>query len=80
MRWYTELASNNPDLVKFVPSIGKSTEGRNQPAVHITAAETSEYRVFFQCQIHARELRHQVFWCQSIAICSLENPSISVPS
>ena len=60
VEWYSDLAKGNPNLVKFVESIGNSMEGRNQPAVHITAAGTSQYRVFLQCLIHARELLHQV--------------------
>ena len=60
VEWYSDLAKQNPNLVKFVESIGNSMEGRNQPAVHITAAGTSQYRVFLQCLIHACELLHQV--------------------
>lgn len=54
--WYKELAQKHADLVKYVPSIGASVEGREQPAVHITSGKTkSPLKVYFQCQIHARE-------------------------
>ena len=53
LEWYTNLASNNPDVMRFVPSIGKSVEGRDQPAVHITDGWQTKDKVYFQCQIHA---------------------------
>ena len=56
MEWYTELAASNPDVVKFVPSIGKSVEGRDQPAVHITDGWQAKDKVYFQCQIHASKM------------------------
>jgi len=31
-----ELAENHPDIAEFVPSIGKSVEGRHIPVIHIT--------------------------------------------
>ena len=48
---------NNTDLVKFVPSIGKSLEGRDMPAIHITATDGGEHvnKIYLQCQIHARK-------------------------
>jgi len=56
VNWYSELSMDNPDIVKFVPSIGKSVEGRDMPAVHITASTSSDtMKIYFQCQIHARE-------------------------
>ena len=40
-----------------MPSIGKSVEGRDMPAVHITAATAANHpKIYFQCQIHARKL------------------------
>ena len=55
------MAERNPGLVRFNSSIGAKTQnGFDQPAVHITAAGNSGCRVFFQCQIHARELFHQL--------------------
>ena len=54
MNWWSKLADDNKDLVKYVPSIGKSFEGRDQPAVHITASVEPEVKkIYFQCQIHA---------------------------
>ena len=51
--WYQDLEGKFPLLVKFVESIGKSIEGRDQPAVHITAAANPTKKIYFQCQIHA---------------------------
>ena len=53
VKWYQDLAEKFSDLVRFVPSIGKSYEGRDQPAVHITAATEDTKKIYFQCQIHA---------------------------
>ncbi|TPX59144.1 hypothetical protein PhCBS80983_g02677 [Powellomyces hirtus] len=55
--WYKALATANPTLVTFVPSIGKTVQGRDIFAVKITsptnAAAKRQY--FFQGLIHARE-------------------------
>ena len=51
--WYKTLASDNSNVVKYVESIGKSVEGRDQPAVHITTANGNVNKIYFQCQIHA---------------------------
>ena len=56
VEWYADLAANNPDVIKFVPSIGKSVEGRDQPAVHITDGWQEKDKVYFQCQIHASKM------------------------
>lgn len=55
VQWYQEFEAKFSDLVKFVPSIGKSYEGRDLPAVHITAPESpsDSPKIYFQCQIHA---------------------------
>ena len=53
MNWYEELSKKFPEIVKFVPSIGKSVEGRDMPAVHITASSADALKIYFQCQIHA---------------------------
>ncbi len=54
MDWWEKLAEDNPKLVKYTESIGKSFEGRDQPAVHITASENLDVKqIYFQCQIHA---------------------------
>jgi len=56
VNWYSDLASQYPNIVTFIPSIGKSYEGRNQPAVRITGLRGSNKpSIYFQCQIHARE-------------------------
>lgn len=59
MEWYADLAANNADVIKFVPSIGKSVEGRDQPAVHITDGWQEKDKVYFQCQIHASKTKSQ---------------------
>ena len=53
VKWYQDLADKFPSLIRFVPSIGKSYEGRDQPAVHITSAAEPTKNIYFQCQIHA---------------------------
>ena len=53
VNWYEELSQNFPEIIKFVPSIGKSVEGRDMPAVHITASTADALKIYFQCQIHA---------------------------
>ena len=55
--WYEEMSGAFPQLTKFVPSIGKSLEGRDMPALHITATGGGEEvnKIYFQCQIHASE-------------------------
>jgi len=57
----TELKSLNtrfPSLTKFVPSIGKSVEGRDIPAIHVSNLgfkNASVPRIFFEGGQHARE-------------------------
>lgn len=54
-QWYQDLGSSS-NLVTFTSSIGKSAEGRDQPAVKITApGGGSKPKIYWQCQIHARE-------------------------
>lgn len=54
--WYQSLAATYPTLTTWVPSIGKSFEGRDQPAIHFTAPGGSNKKtIYVQCQIHARE-------------------------
>ena len=56
VNWYRDLSLEYSDIVIFVPSIGKSLEGRDTPAVHITAAGTTpKQKYYLQCLIHARE-------------------------
>ncbi len=64
MKWYEELASSNPGIVKFVASIGKSVEGRDLPAVHIG---TGAKQIYFQCQIHASK-RVQIMLISSVCL------------
>ncbi len=54
-QWYEQLASCHPDLVTYVSSIGQTVEGRDTPAVHITATgnKTDTLKIYFQCVIHA---------------------------
>lgn len=52
--WWDKLATDNADLVVYHESIGKSKEGRDQPAIHITSNEDPNVKtIYFQCQIHA---------------------------
>lgn len=51
-----ELCEENSNVCNFVSSIGKSFEGRDQPAVHIRGqTNPNGFKIYFQCQIHARE-------------------------
>jgi len=57
IKWYEEVASQYSEIVKYEPSIGKSYEGRDLPAVHITGSSSPDvFKMYFQCQIHASEL------------------------
>jgi len=52
------LAAAHPNLSKFIPSIGKSIEGRDIPAIYLGASgfnNASAQRIFFQGEQHARE-------------------------
>ena len=54
VNWYFDLYDKYINLVRYVPSIGKSEEGRDQPAIHITAStDLDPMKYYFQCQIHA---------------------------
>jgi len=54
--WYQGLAETYPSIVTYIASIGKSFEGRDQPAVVVTGTRgTNKPSIYFQCQIHARE-------------------------
>jgi hypothetical protein len=56
LTWFNQLAKENPNHVKLVPSIGKSFEGRDIFAVHLTNPNNVEKKqVWFQSLIHARE-------------------------
>ncbi|KAI0244404.1 hypothetical protein L0F63_003033 [Massospora cicadina] len=56
VNWYRALAKKHPTVVKFIPSIGKSAEGRNLSAIHITNSNHKQKKkVWFQSLIHARE-------------------------
>ena len=51
------MATQYSELVKYVPTIGQSYEGRDMPAIHITANTAPEtFKIYFQCQSHASEL------------------------
>ena len=57
IKWYEELANRYTDIVTYYPSIGKSYEGRDMPAVHITGSTAPNiFKIYFQCQIHASKL------------------------
>ena len=45
----------------YIPSIGETHEGREMPAVLLTASrDYNRKKVYMQCQIHARELSPQM--------------------
>jgi len=51
------LSTNNPNHVNFIPSIGKSLEGRDIPAVRICGSNNCDKapKVYVQGLLHARE-------------------------
>ena len=50
------MARQYPNLIQYVPSIGKSSEQRDISAVHITASnDPNRFRFYIQCLIHASE-------------------------
>ncbi|XP_062502732.1 zinc carboxypeptidase-like [Corticium candelabrum] len=51
--WYQELSSVYSELVKY-EVIGFSGKDREMPAIRIGAEDANE-KIYFQCQIHARE-------------------------
>lgn len=56
--WFQALSVKHQDLVRFVPSIGQSVQGRDLFAVHISAnisSSTKKPKVWFQSLIHPRE-------------------------
>ncbi|KAJ3149562.1 hypothetical protein HDU89_003615 [Geranomyces variabilis] len=58
VEWYQNLTATFPNLVTFLPSIGKTVEGRDIFAVIITGANNTaapKPQFFFQGLIHARE-------------------------
>lgn len=54
--WYQALAASYPTLAKFTPSIGTTLEGRALFGFTFTGRNgVNKPKIFFQCQIHARE-------------------------
>ena len=54
--WYKKLSEQFPELVRFVPSIGKSIEGRDIFAIHLTSpVKGTKKQFYFESLIHARE-------------------------
>ena len=66
MNWYKELAEKN-NVVTYTESIGKSYEGRDQPAIRIVAKDDVNMKIYFQCQIHARKVHCIHHNTQSVA-------------
>lgn len=59
LKFYKYLAEKNPDLVSVVDSVGKTHEGRNLFAVHLTSTKSNntapKKMIWWQSNIHARE-------------------------
>lgn len=55
--WYEDLANTYSDFATFIDSIGTTLEGRDQFAFTFTSSNGTALKpkIFFQCQIHARE-------------------------
>lgn len=54
--WYQDLAAQYPSLVTYIPTIGQSFEGRDQPGLRITSTRGgNKPSIYMQSQIHARE-------------------------
>eukprot|EP00158_Paraphelidium_tribonemae_P004291 Partr_v1_DN26677_c5_g1_i3_m69237 putative Carboxypeptidase len=72
-KWYSDLATANPKLLRFVASVGQSVEGRDLFAVHLTSDKgdvKTKKQVYFQSQIHARE------WISGAAVQYITNQLI----
>ena len=51
-------ASANSNIMRYIPSIGSTHEGRDMPAILLTASKSpNRKKVYMQCQIHAREFK-----------------------
>ena len=63
VEWYEALAADNPRIVKFEQSIGKSYEGRDMPVVTISSGESTndDNIIYSQCQIHASK-SNSIHW------------------
>ncbi|KAK9674945.1 hypothetical protein K7432_016770 [Basidiobolus ranarum] len=56
VQWLQQLSTKYPDLVTLVPSIGKTTLGKDIPALKITSSNgTQKKKIWFQGLQHARE-------------------------
>ena len=58
VQWYKHLAETYPHLVTFIPSIGKTVNGKDMVAVKITSSNgtlTEKPQLYFQGLQHARE-------------------------
>ncbi|ORX88844.1 peptidase M14, carboxypeptidase A, partial [Basidiobolus meristosporus CBS 931.73] len=56
VQWLQQLSKKYPDLVTYVPSIGKTTLGKDIPALRITSKNGGEKKkIWFQGLQHARE-------------------------
>ncbi|KAK9761651.1 hypothetical protein K7432_013302 [Basidiobolus ranarum] len=56
VQWLQQLSKKYPDLVTLVPSIGKTTLGKDIPALRITSKNgATKKKIWFQGLQHARE-------------------------
>jgi len=55
VEYMTALAGRFAGLAEFIPSIGKSVEGRDIPALRIRQGKSAPKTIFFSGGIHARE-------------------------
>jgi hypothetical protein len=53
--WYQNFATANPSIIRWIPSIGSSFEGRAMPAIVVSNAAANAPSIYMQCLIHARE-------------------------
>jgi murein tripeptide amidase MpaA len=71
-QWYSDLAQQYSNLVTFIPSIGKSAQGRDLFALKITGTKASKKpQIWIQGQIHARE------WISGITVQFIVNDLVS---
>eukprot|EP00002_Diphylleia_rotans_P010890 TRINITY_DN2154_c0_g1_i1.p1 TRINITY_DN2154_c0_g1~~TRINITY_DN2154_c0_g1_i1.p1 ORF type:complete len:339 (-),score=64.31 TRINITY_DN2154_c0_g1_i1:200-1216(-) len=55
VQYYRDLATTYRNIVTFIPSIGKSFEGRDIAAVRIKGRASGAKKIYWQGGIHARE-------------------------
>ena len=73
LAWYQEVAAAYPNLVTYVPSVGKTWEGRDLAVIRVNAPNgRAKKQVYIQSNIHARE------WITSASLQFFFNSTVSL--